>query len=364
MLRIVEKRSPSTLITGGAGFIGSNLAAHLLATSDARVTILDNLSHPGAAVNLDWLRMQAGARRIRFVRADVRSAAAVIQAVREADQIYHLAARCEGGVDTSTDFDVNVTGTLNLLEAARCSRRRPALVYLSTSKVYGAMHWLRVRPQGPRYQPVEDGFHGVDERAPVNLYSPYHCSKGAAERYVLDYSRLYNLPAVVLRVDTVAGPRQFENHGHGWVSHFVYSILAGYPITVYGSGLQVHDVMDVADLAEAMVAARAYLGVTSGRVFNVGGGESHAISVNQMIRTIEGICHCKAVVRRKPERPGDRPFYYSDTSAFEAATGWRARRSLEHTVRSVAAFWHATLEKASAERVIQRRAAHSFIQAA
>lgn len=364
MFAIVKKRAPDILITGGAGFIGSNLAAHLIATTDARVVILDNLSLPAAASNLDWLRLQAGVRRLTFMREDVRNAAALIRAANEADQIYHLAAHCEGGSESRDEFDVNVTGTLNLLEAARYSPRRPSVVYVSTSRDYGELRGLRVQPHGSCYQSVEAGFRGVNEHAPVNLPSPHDCSRETAERHVLDYARLYNLPAVALRVDTVAGPRQFERRGRGWVSHFVYSILAGRAVTVHGSGLQVHDVLDVADLVEAMVAAEAYLGVTRGQVYNVGGGKGHAVSINKMIGLIETICHRQAIVRREPARSGDRPFYYADTSAFEAATGWRIRRSLEQTVRSVAAFWHSHLEKISARQPAFRRAPHSFIQAA
>ncbi|HWE85450.1 MAG TPA: NAD-dependent epimerase/dehydratase family protein [Terracidiphilus sp.] len=365
MFRRIEKHPPGILITGGAGFIGANLAAHLLATSDARITVFDNLSHPGAALNLRWLQEQACAHRLRFCRGDVCSEAAVIDAVKGADEIFHLAARCEGAAESKTDFEVNATGTLNLLEAVRRSPRQPMVVYVSTAKVYAELNWLRVRPHGLSYQPVDPEFRGISERAPVAQSAPCDCSRGAAERFVLDYAHLYDVPAVSLRVDTVAGPRQIENHGHGWVSHLVYSILAGRPVTIYGNGLQVHDVMDVTDMVEALMAARAYIGAARGHVYNVGGGKGHAVSVNQMIGLIETVCHRSAVVRREPPRPGDRPFYYADSSEFAAATGWRVRRTLEQTVRSVAAFWYAQLAGTEmAQRPRPRRMAHSFRQAA
>jgi CDP-paratose 2-epimerase len=364
MFRRIEKHSPRVLITGGAGFIGANLAAHLLATTDARITVFDNLSHPGSALNLRWLQEQAGAHRLDVCRADVRSATAVIDAVKGADEIFHLAARCEGGAESKADFDVNATGTMNLLEAVRCSPRCPMVVYVSTAKVYGELSWLGVRPHGPCYQPVDPEFRGISERAPVALRPAHDCSKSAAERFALDYARLYGVPAMSLRVDTVAGPRQIENHGHGWVSHLVYSILAGRPVTIYGNGFQVHDVMDVTDMVEALMAARAYIGAAKGHVYNVGGGKGHAISVNQMIGLIETICHRSAVVRREPSRPGDRPFYYADTSAFAEATGWCVRRTLEQTVRSVAAFWHAQLAGLQVAQTRPRRMAHSFPRAA
>jgi CDP-paratose 2-epimerase len=364
MFRIEERRSPNILVTGGAGFIGANLTAHLLATTDARVTILDNLSHPGAQLNLEWLRAQAGAHRLSFVRGDVRSAGSSMKVVKAADEIYHLAARCEGGAESRGDFDVNVTGTIHLLEAARRSLRRPAVIYVSTAKVYGALGSLQVRPHEGCYQAADPKFRGVSETVPASISSSYDCSRGAAEQYVLDYARFYEVPAVALRVDTVAGPRQFAYHGHGWVSHLVYSILSGHPVTIYGNGMQVHDVMDVADMVEAMLAARAYIGVARGRAYNVGGGCGHAISVNQMVALIEEICHRSAVVRRERTRPGDRPFYYADTLAFETTTGWRVRHSLEQTVRGVAAFWQAILRQSGSEKVEARRATASFTKAA
>ncbi len=335
------------LITGGVGFIGANLAAHLLATTDARITLFDNLSHPGAELNLAWLRTQAHEGRMTFVRGDVRSAERVIEAADHADEIYHLAARCDGGPESQSDYDVNVTGTLNVLEAARCSPRKPPVVYVSTAKVYGSLRSVEVLPDRTRLRPVDKGFPGFSERTPVEYQSPYTCSKAAAERYVLDYARFYGLPAVVLRPDTVAGPRQFENEGRGWVSHFVYSILAGHPITVYGNGLQVSDVLHVADLVEAMVSARAYIRLTSGNPYNVGGGMARAISVIEMIGLIERVCYRNALVHHEPSRPGDREFYVADTSAFATATGWRARFSIEQAVREIAAFWHATLVERS-----------------
>ncbi|HWG21769.1 MAG TPA: NAD-dependent epimerase/dehydratase family protein [Terracidiphilus sp.] len=341
MLRATSSQSAHILITGGAGFIGANLAAHLLAATDARITIFDNLSHPGAELNLEWLRSQARASRLRFLRGDVCSAIRINEAVREVDEIYHLAARCEVPSRAREDFDVNATGTLNVLEASRCSPRTPMVIYVSTAKVYSGVNNIPVKHIGRRYVPANPAFRGISERMPVNLDFPYTSSMGAADRYVLDYSRLYNLPTVVLRPDTVAGPRQFENQGHGWVAHFVYYVLAGYPITVYGNGLQVRDVLHVSDLVGALTAARDYRGVTSGNAYNLGGGIFSSVSVNEMISLIERVCYRSARVQYAPARPGDRPFYVADTAMFRADTAWVAHRSLEQTVRNIAAFWHA-----------------------
>jgi CDP-paratose 2-epimerase len=336
-----ENHPGHILVTGGAGFIGANLAAHLLAATDARITILDNLSHPGAGSNVQWLRSQARATRLRFLRGDVRSPVQVIDAVRDVDEIYHLATRSVGPAESQSDFDVNVTGTLNVLEAARCSRRKPMVFYLSTAKVYNALGMDSLEIFGQRVRPIDRKFRGISERTKANFTSPFICSKGAADRYVLDYARFYNLPTVVLRPDTVAGPRQFENDRQGWVAQLVYSVLDGRPIIVDGSGLQVCDVLHVGDLVEALMAARHFRAVVAGNAYNIGGGASNTASINEMISLIECVCHRTARVRHAQEMPEGRLFYMSDNSAFVGETGWMVRRSLPQTVRDVAAFWHA-----------------------
>jgi CDP-paratose 2-epimerase len=336
-----ENQPEHILITGGAGFIGTNLAAHLLTTTDARVTVFDNLSNPGAEQNLRWLRSQAHAPRLRFLRGDVRSAIRVAEAIRDVDEIYHFASKSERAAESVAAFDVNVTGTLNVLEAARSSRRNPMVFYLSTSKVYQAFNPDALEKGGQRLQPVDPGFRGISERAPANFTSPHICSKGAADRCVLDYARFYNLPTVVLRADSIAGPRQFEGADHGWIAHLVYSILAGDPTTVYGSGLQVCEVLHVSDVVSALIAARDFRAITAGGAFNIGGGLPHTTSVNEMIGLIERVCHRLAHVHYAAARPQDRLFYMADSSAFITATGWFPRRSLVQTVRDIAAFWHA-----------------------
>jgi CDP-paratose 2-epimerase len=341
MSSTLENQPGHILITGGAGFIGTNLAAHLLAATDARVTILDNLSRPGAELNVQWLRSQARATRLRFLRGDVRSTVRVIEAAREVDEIYHLASGSGGPAESHSDFDINVTGTLNVLEAARCSKRKPMMFYLSTAKVYNSLGMDSLELIGQRVRPIDRQFRGISERTPANFTSPCICSKGAADRYVLDYARFYSLPTVVLRPDAVAGPRQFESDELGWVAHIVYAVLEGRPVTVHGTGLQVCDVLHVADLVNALMAAREYRAVLSGKAYNIGGGAANTVSVNEMISLIERVCHSPARVRHSHQRPEDRLFYMADSSAFVADTGWLVRRSLVQTVRDVVAFWHA-----------------------
>jgi len=332
------------LITGGAGFIGTNLAAHLLATTDSRVTVFDNLSRSGVELNLAWLRTLDGSHRLRFIRGDVRDARSISQAARTADEIIHLAAPSAGPdllAEPRLDFDVNVTGTVNVLEAARRSGRRPPVLFASTGKVYGGLDSIPLKPGTTRLEPAIQGFRGVSEATRIDFHCPYACTKSLADQYVRDYARHSDLPTVVFRLGCIAGPGQFGNQGQGWVAHFVYSVLAGRPVTVFGDGLQVRDVLHVGDLVGAINAARAYEPVVSGKAFNIGGGPGRAVSVNDMIALIKQVCHKQVQSGYAPARPGDQLFYVSDSARFSNQTGWTPRRSLEQTVRDISAFWHA-----------------------
>ncbi len=190
----MENQPAHVQITGGAGFVGANLAAHLLATTDARITNFDNLSYPGAELNLRWLRSQAWATRLRFLRGDVRSAIRVVDALRDVDEIYHLASRCEGSPQSREDFDTNMAGTLNVLEAARCSDRKPMVFYISTAKVYDAISSDALERKGQRLQPVDPRFRGISERTPASFALPNICSRGAADHCVTDYARFTTCP--------------------------------------------------------------------------------------------------------------------------------------------------------------------------
>ena len=344
MRKIPNRNAHHVLITGGAGFIGTNLAAHLLQHSDATVTIFDNLSRSGVDLNLAWLTTLDGSRRLRFVRGDVRDSGRIMEAGRNADEIYHFAAPSAGPdllAEPRLDFDVNVTGTVNVLEAARRSGRSPLVLFASTGKVYGPLDSIPLKHGATRFEPGAPGFRGTSEATATDFHCPYGCTKSLADQYVRDYARLYKLPAIVFRLSCIAGPGQFGNQGQGWVAHFVYSVLAGRPITVYGDGLQVRDVLHVADVVSAVNAARAYLPVVAGKAFNIGGGISRSVSVNEMISLAEQVCHKEVKSGYAPARPGDQLFYVSDVTRFSNQTGWIPRRSLEQTVRDISAFWHA-----------------------
>lgn len=340
----VNRHGPHVLITGGAGFIGTNLAAHFLAHTDALVTIYDNLSRSGVELNLAWLKTLDGSGRLRFVRGDVRNAERIADAARTADEIYHLAAPSVGPdllLEPRMDFDVNVTGTQNVLEAARRSGRFPLVLFASTGKVYGTLDSIPLKPGATRVEPALPGMSGVSEATAVDFHCPYACTKSVADQYVRDYARLNNLPTIVFRMGCIAGPGQFGNQGQGWVAHLVYSVLAGRPVTVYGDGMQVRDVLHVSDLVSAVNAARAYVPVVAGKAFNIGGGRSRSISVNEMITLIEQICHKEVQSGYESPRPGDQLFYVSDNTRFSNQTGWIPRLSLEQIVRDISCFWHA-----------------------
>lgn len=338
------------LITGGAGFIGSNLAERLLSCPDVHVRIFDNLSRNGVTHNLKWLRSLPGSSRLQVIQGDVRDARAVMQAARGVTEIYHLAAQVAVTTsvdDPATDFEVNANGTLNVLEAARRSGNHPFFLYTSTNKVYGSLPELAIEVEGAHYRAAQPGFKGVTEAQPLDFHSPYGCSKGAADQYVRDYARIYNLPSVVFRMSCIAGPRQLGNEDQGWVAHFLYSVLGRKPITIYGDGLQVRDILHVHDLIDAMQAVYREQQVTRGQIFNLGGGMERAASVKEMLGQISALTAQPLDLSYSKVRPGDQPLYIADTSKLESATGWRPRRSIHDILQSILNFWNENQAKVS-----------------
>jgi CDP-paratose 2-epimerase len=323
-----RRRKKPVLITGGAGFIGANLA-HRILSEGRPVLIFDNLSRVGVELNLHWLREKF--RDLAQVEvADVRNASAIRKAVRQASQVFHLAAQV--AVTTSIteprhDFDVNIRGTLNLLEAIRAMDDPPPLVFTSTNKVYGALNGLNLVKRGRRYEP-EDGqalARGVSKDWPLDFHSPYGCSKGAADQYVVDYTRTYGLPAVVFRMSCIYGPRQFGTEDQGWVAHFLIRALRSQALTLYGDGCQVRDLLFVKDLVDALLLAEKNIGKLVGESFNVGGGPDNAVSLLELIDLIGELSGDKPKVDFDEWRPGDQRYYVSNTEKIQRAVGWRPR---------------------------------------
>jgi len=348
-------RRETVLITGGAGFIGSNLAQRLLCTPGLRVRIFDNLSRRGVIHNVRWLRSLANSDQLEIVQGDVRDAKAVRMATRDVSEIYHLAAQV--AVTTSVqdpviDFETNAMGTFHVLEGARLAGRKPFVLFTSTNKVYGSLENVPVEVEGTRYKASPAGFQGVTEEEALDFHSPYGCSKGAADQYVRDYARIYDLDSVVFRMSCIAGPRQFGNEDQGWVAHFLYSVLQGRTITVCGDGFQVRDVLHVYDLIDAMMAARAQRKQVRGEVFNLGGGMARTVSVIEMLRECERRTRLPLYLNYTAVRPGDQPLYISDTTRLEKMTGWKARRSLDDILDDIAGFWQENQQRITGEHAL------------
>jgi CDP-paratose 2-epimerase len=266
---------------------------------------------------------------VEFIHGDVRDSGAVAAAMSQVDHVYHLAAQVAvttSLVDPSTDFDVNARGTLNVLEAARRSPEPPSLVFASTNKVYGALADVKLERRGKRYQPVDEQLRrlGVDENRTLEFHSPYGCSKGAADQYVLDYARSFGLRAVVMRMSCIYGPHQNGTEDQGWVAHFVRCALENEPVTVYGDGCQVRDVLFVDDLVDAFELARVEADTLRGRVFNLGGGPANVLSILELIDSVGASLGRELRVSFEGWRVGDQRYYVSNTQRFREAAGWRA----------------------------------------
>ena len=325
-----------TLVTGGAGFVGTNLADRI-ASEGGRVLVLDDLSRAGVEQNLRWLTERHGGT-VDVEIADVCDRDAVGRAIAHAHRVVHLAAQV--AVTTSLDEPVrdaavNLQGTINVLEAARARRRPPAILFTSTNKVYGGLDDVELAERSTRYEPVDERLRarGIDERRPLRFCTPYGCSKGAADQYVLDYADSYGLATTVFRMSCVYGPHQFGTEDQGWVAHFLIRALEDAPITVFGDGKQVRDLLYVDDLVEACTCALDDAERLAGRAFNIGGGARNCVSLIELLELVEELNGQPPTVEFAPWRAGDQRYYVSDTAAFEAATGWRPRTSPHDGVR-------------------------------
>src|SRR5258708_4147522 len=297
----------SVLILGGAGFIGSNLAHHLLTRTDAKVHVFDNLSRAGVYHNLEWLKKTAGkSGRLQVTTGDIRDWKMVEKAVLPATEIYHFAAQAAvttSVTDPRLDFEVNLMGTFNVLEAARRSGNQPFILFTSTNKVYGDLQLGD--PVVTRTNYIYPDHRGVSESQRLDFHSPYGCSKGAADQYVHDFARIYKLPTVVFRMSCIAGPRQFGTEDQGWVAHFLYSALRKKPVVIFGDGRQVRDVLCVHDLVRAFEAARRNLNTVAAQVYNIGGGSNKATSLLGVIDRIQVLIGHRLEYTLEPQRPGD-----------------------------------------------------------
>ncbi|HEY4249756.1 MAG TPA: SDR family NAD(P)-dependent oxidoreductase [Roseomonas sp.] len=327
------------LVTGGAGFIGSNLADRLAQEGHA-VLIYDALLRPGVEANLDWLKRRHP-RRISTCIADIRDADAVATAVAEAQAVFHLAGQVAvttSLADPRLDFEVNLAGTFHLLDALRRRHVPVPLVFASTNKVYGDLADIVLDQVDDAYLPQDRALRatGIGEGRSLDFHTPYGCSKGAADQYVLDFGRSYDIPTAVLRMSCIYGQRQMGTEDQGWVAHFLIRALRGEPISIYGDGRQVRDVLDVGDAVAAYLQAWRRIGEVRGRAFNLGGGPANAISLRQLIAHIGALLGHTVETHHGDWRAGDQRYYVSDMRRLQAALDLPATRPWREGVASLA----------------------------
>lgn len=330
-------KTERVLITGGAGFIGANLANRLL-DEGHEVAIFDNLSRSGCESNLNWLRNQHGSSAFQLITASVTDFDAIKNAVVGRDRIYHLAGQV--AVTTSVkdprkDFEDNALGTFNALEAARISKSDPVFIFASTNKVYGGMEDVTVVEESQRYRYL-DFPNGIPETQTVDFHSPYGCSKGAADQYVRDYARIYNLRTVVSRQSCIYGYRQFGVEDQGWVAWFIIAALKNKPITIYGNGKQVRDILFIDDLLDAYDSMVNNIDTTVGEIYNIGGGPSNVMSIwAEFGPMLEELIGRQISVTYQDWRPGDQPVYVSDIQKAKNNLGWSPKVSVPQGIKQL-----------------------------
>jgi CDP-paratose 2-epimerase len=316
------------LITGGAGFIGTNLADFYL--NDNNVIIFDNLSRAHVEDNLAWLKNRPHAKNLEFVEGDVRDAKALAEVVSKAQVIFHEAGQTAvttSLVNPQEDFSVNALGTVNVLEAMRLHNPKAALIFASTNKVYGNLESFSLVEQEKRYVP--ERLQAVSEAQPLDFHSPYGCSKGSADQYVRDYSRSFGLQTVVFRQSCIYGVHQMGVEDQGWVAHFAAKAIKKEPITIYGNGKQVRDLLYIDDLVAAYDQALKHIDTASGEIYNIGGGVTNAFSLLEVIALLEKSLGRSIDTSFSPERVGDQKYYVSDCAKAHKDFGWQATTPID-----------------------------------
>jgi len=313
------------LITGGCGFIGCN-AAQRFTQLGHTVVLFDDLSRRGSEQNLRWLRQQGS---FDLVQADVCDAAAIASTVQHGafDVVLHLAAQVAvttSVVNPRRDFEINALGTLNVLEAVRLHSPNTIILNASTNKVYGKLPDLNLSEDAMRHA-LPDLPEGVSETQPLDFHSPYGCSKGSADQYTIDYARIYGLRTVNFRQSCIYGYRQFGVEDQGWVAWFTIAHALSKPVTIYGSGKQVRDILFVDDLVECYLAAIDKIDRVAGMTFNVGGGPENTLSLLELLEALHENSGRGVVHTFEDWRPGDQPVYVSDISKAKQLLDWQPK---------------------------------------
>ncbi|MGH1398883.1 MAG: GDP-mannose 4,6-dehydratase [Alphaproteobacteria bacterium] len=317
-----------SVVTGGVGFIGSNVVNFLL-NDGHEVIALDNLSRVGTEHNLEWLQNHKNADNFSFYKHDVVHDD-ISPHLEGADSVFHFAAQVAATTSIENpkeDFEINALATFKLLEAIRLSKSQPILLFSSTNKVYGAID--EPITEGQKRYDYTNKPKGIDETQQLDFYSPYGCSKGSADQYVIDYARIYGLKTVVFRQSTIYGPRQFGIEDQGWIAWFMITRMLEKKLTLYGNGKQVRDILHVQDLYNAYIAAIQNIEAAKGQVFNLGGGAENSISLLQAIEWIEENSDKPFNYDIDIERQGDQKVYISDISKITNTLNWSPQITLE-----------------------------------
>jgi CDP-paratose 2-epimerase len=342
----------NAVVTGGCGFVGCNLVAYLLELGWT-VTVFDNLSREGATANLAWLRRLVTNQFI-FQHGDVRNVFDIesLIARRKPDVIFHLAGQVAMTTSMESprrDFEINVLGSINVLEAVRQHSPSTAIVYSSSNKVYGNLQLDLVETE-TRYTPRQL-LHGIDENAKLEFQTPYGCSKGAADQYMLDYARSFDLKTVVFRHSTIYGGRQFATVDQGWVGWFCRKALElkndpnAAPFTISGDGKQVRDLLHVNDAVRCYVAAFEAITKVRGEAFNIGGGVENSMSLLELFSFLEDQLAVKLRFQQLPWRQSDQKYFVADIAKATRSFKWSPEMGFRRGIESALA-WEEQISQA------------------
>lgn len=335
-------------ITGGCGFLGSNLAAAALKRGDT-VAILDNLSRLGASENLAWLKDKGA---FTFVHADIRNANDVERAIAgfRPDAVFHVAGQVAMTTsidDPRRDFEINVLGTFNLLDAVRRHAPQATVVYSSTNKVYGDLLQYRYEEQTTRWSCIERPL-GFAEDSQLEFHSPYGCSKGAADQYMLDAHRMWGLKTIVFRHSSMYGGRQFATYDQGWVGWFCRQAVEQsvaraerrepVPFTISGDGKQVRDILHAEDMVSLYFSAVANAETASGQAFNIGGGLANSLSLLELFGHLEKCLGISLKFKHQQARSSDQLVFVADISKAVKSLQWTPKVGVAEGIKSMVAW--------------------------
>ena len=330
--------SSITFITGGLGFIGSNLSDYLLSNTEDTVIIFDNFSRQNVIKNKKWLEQKyPNNPRLKIIKGDIRKIDVLKKNMSDVTKIYHLAAQVavtSSVLDPILDFETNAYGTLNVLECARRLNTDPCLILTSTNKVYGNLEGYEVVEEESRYD-FQEYKQGVSESTPLDPHSPYGCSKYCADSYFRDYQRIYGMKTLVFRMSCIYGYHQFGTEDQGWVAHFIISTILNKPLTIYGDGKQIRDILFVEDLINAFQLAGNQINQIKGQIYNIGGGPENTISLLELIEILERLLNHKIEYKFGEWRPGDQKVYYTNTQRAKTDFNWEPLISKEDGIQKL-----------------------------